>query len=92
MITVPTNPGAKGGEKHMERFYSIGALSQSMGRPKKGNNVSNVLGIIEDGALEFQDLCEEYIEEFPELLKANKPQLRQVLNDLREYLDTIYED
>ena len=35
----------------MERFYSIGALSQSMGRPKKGNNVSNVLGIIEDGAL-----------------------------------------
>ena len=44
----------------MERFYSIGALSQSMGRPKKGNNVSNVLGIIEDGALEFQDLCEEY--------------------------------
>ncbi len=76
----------------MERFYSIGALSQSMGRPKKGNNVSNVLGIIEDGALEFQDLCEEYIEEFPELLKANKPQLRRVLNDLREYLDTIYED
>ena len=52
----------------------------------------SVLGIIEDGALEFQDLCEEYIEEFPELLKANKPQLRQVLNDLREYLDTIYED
>ena len=50
------------------------------------------LGIIEDGALEFQDLCEEYIEEFPELLKASKPQLRQVLNDLREYLDTIYED
>ena len=43
----------------MERFYSIGALSQSMGRPKKGNNVSNVLGIIEDGALEFQDLCED---------------------------------
>lgn len=76
----------------MERFYSIGALSQSMGRPKKGNNVSNVLGIIEDGALEFQDLCEEYIEEFPELLKANKPQLRQVLNDLREYLDTMSED
>ena len=29
----------------MERFYSIGALSQSMERPKKGNNVSNVLGI-----------------------------------------------
>lgn len=76
----------------MERFYSIGALSQSMERPKKGNNVSNVLGIIEDGALEFQGLCEEYIEEFPELLKANKPQLRRVLNDLREYLDTIYED
>ena len=38
----------------MERFYSIGALSQSMGRPKKGNNVSNVLGIIEDGALGFR--------------------------------------
>lgn len=75
----------------MERFYSIGALSQSMERPKKGNNVSNVLGIIEDGALEFQDLCEEYIEEFPALLKANKPQLRRVLNDLREYLDTIYD-
>ena len=76
----------------MERFYSIGALSQSMGRPKKGNNVSNILGIIEDGALEFQDLCEQYIEELPELLKTNKPKLRRVLNDLREYLDTIYED
>ena len=76
----------------MERFYSIGALSQSMGRPKKGNNVSNVLGTIEDSAQEFQDLCEAYIEEFPELLKANKPQLRQALNDLKEYLDTIYED
>ena len=76
----------------MERFYSIGALSQSMWRPKKGNNVSNVLGTIEDSAQEFQYLCEAYIEEFPELLKANKPQLRQALNDLKEYLDTIYED
>lgn len=76
----------------MERFYSIGALSQSMERAKKGNNVSNVLGTIEDSAQEFQDLCEAYIEEFPEVLKANKPQLRQALNDLKEYLDTIYED
>lgn len=57
----------------MDRFYSIGAISQSMGRPKKGNNVSNVLGIIEGGAQEFQSLCEVYIEEFPEILKANKP-------------------
>ena len=76
----------------MERFDSMGALSQSVERPKEGNDVSNGLGIIEDGALECQDVCEEYIEEFPELLKANKPQLRQVLNDLKEYLNSIYED
>ena len=66
--------------------------SKTLGINVRVTAAENVLGIIEDGALEFQDLCEEYIEEFPELLKANKPQLRQVLNDLREYLDTIYED
>ena len=63
-----------------------------MAEPKRRNNVSNVIGIISDMAQKLQATCESYIDEFPELTEADKPQLFQALDDLREYLNELYKE
>ena len=73
-------------------FSSIGELSAFMAQPKRRNNVSNVLGIIDDLAQRLQAICEAYIDEFPELLAADKPRLLQALNDLKEYINALFAD
>ena len=71
-------------------FSSIGELSAFMAQPKRRNNVSNVLGIIDDLAQRLQAICEAYIDEFPELLAADKPRLLQALNALKEYINALF--
>ena len=73
-------------------FSSISEFSAFMAQPKRRNNVSNVLGIIDDLAQRLQATCETYIDEFPELLAADKPQLLQALNDLREYINALFKE
>ena len=63
-----------------------------MAEPKRRNDVSNVIGIISDAALEMKDTCETYIVEFPQLMKEDKPLLLQALKDLKEYLNEIFKE
>ena len=73
-------------------FTSISELSASMAEPKHRNTVSNVLGIICEAAKNMQATCEAYIADFPELLEKDKPQLLQALNDLKDYINNLYEE
>lgn len=73
-----------------KQFNSISELSVNMAEPKRRNDVSNVIGIISDAALEMKDTCETYIVEFPQLMKEDKPLLLQALEDLKEYLNEIF--
>lgn len=75
-----------------DSYNSISDLSANMAEPKRRNNVSNVIGIISDMAQKLQATCESYIDEFPELTEADKPQLFQALDDLREYLNELYKE
>ena len=71
-------------------FSSISELSANMAEPKRRNNVSNVLGIINNKAQELQAICETYIDEFPELMEVDKPLLFQALDCMKEYLNELY--
>lgn len=73
-------------------YSSLSELSARMAEPKPRNNVSNVIGIISSKAQELQEICESYIDEFPELLQSDKPRLLQALDDLREYMNDIYKE
>lgn len=73
-------------------YSSLSELSARMAEPKPRNNVSNVVGIINSKAHELQEICESYIDEFPELLQSDKPRLLQALDDLREYMNDIYKE
>lgn len=73
-------------------FSSISELSANMAEPKRRNNVSNVLGIINNKAQELQAICETYIDEFPELMEADKPLLFQALDCMKEYLNELYKE
>lgn len=75
-----------------KQFTSISELSANMAEPKRRNDVSNVIGIISDAALEMKDTCETYIAEFPQLMKEDKPLLLQALKDLKEYLNEIFKE
>ena len=63
-----------------------------MAEPKRRNDVSNVIGIISDAALEMKDTCETHIAEFPQLMEEDKPLLLQALKDLKEYLNEIFKE
>lgn len=75
-----------------KQFTSISELSANMAEPKRRNDVSNVIGIISDAALEMKDTCETHIAEFPQLMKEDKPLLLQALKDLKEYLNEIFKE
>lgn len=72
-------------------FKSIGELSSYMAEPKPRNNISNVLGIIGDKANEMQAICMSYISEFPQLLGKDRTLLIEATDELRKYLNDIYE-
>ena len=75
-----------------KQFTSISELSANMAEPKRRNDVSNVIGIISDAALEMKDTCETHIAEFPQLMEEDKPLLLQALKDLKEYLNEIFKE
>lgn len=71
---------------------SLSELSARMAEPKPRNNVSNVIGIISSKAEEMQEICEFYIDEFPELLLKDFPQLDGAVTELREYLIGLHDN
>ena len=73
-------------------FSSISEISAYLEEPKRRNNVSNVLGIIDDMAQTLQATCESYIGEFPSLLEKDKPLLIETLSAVKEYLDELFEE
>ena len=78
-------------ENNQRIFSSISACSANIVRHKPKNNISNVLGIIENCANNLLLTCDAYIAEFPELLGKDKSLLIEILDDLKEYLDELYE-
>lgn len=73
-------------------FSSISELSASMAEPKQRNDISNVLGIINESATILKETCKAYISEFPSLLGEDKPLLFQAIYELEEYFESLHKE
>ena len=79
-------PRPKTRQETRELYRSIDEISARMAQPKEGNDVENVLGIIQGAADSFRDTCDFYLGEFPELLEQGRPRLMTAIDSLRLYI------
>ena len=83
-------PRPKTRQETRELYRSIDEISARLAAPKTGNDIENVLGIIQGAAEGFQNTCEFYLDEFPELLSSSRPLLREAIDGLHKYIITLY--
>ena len=79
-------------KKRTVSIANIAAIGSELGREKEGNNVENVLGIIRGAVHDFLWTCEINLNDFPELLEAERPRLQAELIELKTYIDSIFKE
>jgi hypothetical protein len=82
-------PAPKDVAESRKRNQSIEAISAALAEHKEVNDIENVLGIIHGAADDFQGTCSFYLDEFPGLLKEDKPKLIKAVKNLKSYILSI---
>lgn len=82
-------PAPKDVAETRKRNQSIEAISAALAEHKEVNDIENVLGIIHGAADDFQGTCSFYLDEFPGLLKEDKPKLIKAVKNLKSYILSI---